>query len=172
MEKERIIDYEVEQVLETPAEADGKGTKDNAGVELLGMWIVRNAIIPPSGFKALTVWPFIFCRKALKDADVSHEAIHGRQQKETIPFGILSAIALFLLGGGWWSLLALPFFYWWYGIEWVIRLVMYRNRKEAYRNISFEQESYGNEADFGYLNGRAPYAWASYLFRKTYNKKQ
>lgn len=74
----------------------------------------------------MTVFPFIFARKEYKplgDKTVNHESIHLKQQIE---------------------LLILPF-YLWYGIEWIVRLIQYKNFKEAYRNISFEREAYDNE---------------------------
>nr|DAU35071.1 MAG TPA: hypothetical protein [Caudoviricetes sp.] len=33
-------------------------------------------------------------------------------------------------------------FYLWYIIEYLIRLIMYRDTKLAYKNISFEREAY------------------------------
>ena len=110
--------------------------------------IVINKIIPFKGFKAITLWPWIFCRKALKDVDVNHEMIHVRQQEEML-------IVLFFI---------------WYVIEWVIRLAIYLNFDEAYKNISFEQEAYDHEAEHGYLNVRKHFAWMRYLTKKSYEK--
>lgn len=90
--------------------------------------IVINNIIPFKGFKAITLWPWIFCRKALKDVDVNHEMIHVRQQGEML-------IILFFI---------------WYVIEWVIRLAINWNFNKAYRNISFEQEAYNHEDEVYY----------------------
>jgi hypothetical protein len=42
------------------------------------MIIVRNKVLPFKGFKALTIWPFIFCRSELTEVDINHEEIHGR----------------------------------------------------------------------------------------------
>ena len=58
------------------------------------------------------------------------------------------------------------FFYLWYGIEWLVRLVMYRNARTAYRNISFEREAYMNQGSMSYLQGRGRYAWVKYLKNK------
>lgn len=55
------------------------------------------------------------------------------------------------------------FFYLWYGIEFLIRLYMYRSRKEAYRNISFEREAYANDNLTTYVYGRTAFAWVKYL---------
>lgn len=54
------------------------------------------------------------------------------------------------------------FFYLWYVIEWLVRLIQYKDSHEAYRNISFEREAYNNEYD-EYLGVRKPYEWVHYL---------
>lgn len=93
------------------------------------MKIIRNSIIPFKGFKAITLWPFIFVRKecSFNEIDLNHENIHGRQQKELliIPFYII------------------------YLIEWIFK---------GYRNISFEKEAYRYEEDLGYLKRRKHFA--------------
>ena len=72
---------------------------------------------------------------------VNHERIHTRQQKE---------------------LLFIPF-YLLYILEWLIRLLQYRNHRQAYLNISFEREAYSHGNDLEYLNNRKKYAWLKYL---------
>jgi hypothetical protein len=110
--------------------------------------VIMNNIIPPKSFLACTIWPFIFCRRKLHDMDLNHEIIHAEQQEE---------------------MLILPFFIW-YGIEWLIRLIIYRNTFEAYRNISFEQEAYLNQHQAWYTSERCHFAWIKYLTRKTFRK--
>jgi hypothetical protein len=83
----------------------------------------------------LTVFPFMFLKhKTLKGNSVliNHEKIHLRQQLE---------------------LLIIPFFMI-YILEYVVRLIQYRSRPLAYRNISFEREAYINEKDLDYLKKR------------------
>ena len=94
------------------------------------MKIVRNNIIPFKGYKAITIWPFIFVRKecSFDEVDLNHENIHGKQQLE----------------------LLIIFFYLIYLVEWIIK---------GYRNISFEREAYGNEDNLNYLKTRKHYAW-------------
>ena len=77
---------------------------------------------------------------------LNHERIHTAQMKE---------------------LLYLPF-YLLYGMEWLIRLVMYRNTREAYRNISFEREAYNMQNNFHYIidKERKSYAFIKYIFKK------
>lgn len=72
---------------------------------------------------------------------IIHENIHLKQQKE-----------MFIV-----------FFYLWYGIEWLVRLIQYKDSHEAYRNISFEREAYNNEYDDEYLSIRNFYEWIHYL---------
>ena len=135
------------------------------------MRIVINKIIPFVGFKAITIWPFIFvredCIQRYTTTDDRHEEIHGRQQLEVLLVALVLASALFFLGCGWWSLLMLPLYFAWYGIEYLIRILLYRNTKAAYRNISFEQEAYTYETDVAYLNCRKCFEWLTFLFKKT-----
>lgn len=137
--------------------------------------IIYNNIIPLKGYQAITIWPFIFARKSakpLKMHEENHEKIHLRQQLEVI---ILSAaiIAVLILIFGWswwWMLLSLGVYYAGYGIDYAIRYIAYGSPKEAYRNISTEQEAYMNERDIQYLRDRKPFAWAKYIGKKTYRK--
>lgn len=130
---------------------------------------VFNWAIPIVGYKAMTVWPFLFIRDDLmvpmKDVDYNHEEIHGRQQIEMLIVGAVIALILFVWGCGWWSMLALPVFFYWYVTEWFIRIF---TGKKAYRNISFEQEAFINERDMDYISMRKPFAWVRFLFRTTY----
>lgn len=45
---------------------------------------VVNRIIPFNGFKAMTIWPFIFSREKMNERGWRHERIHGRQQLECL----------------------------------------------------------------------------------------
>ena len=107
--------------------------------------VVFNDILPFKGFMAMCVWPVIFVRnQAASHYNVvanNHEHIHAEQQKEML-------VIFFLL---------------WYGLEWVFRLVQYRDAHLAYRNISLEREAYSNEKDLDYLRRRKRFAWVKYL---------
>lgn len=72
---------------------------------------------------------------------VNHERIHTAQQRELlfVPFYII------------------------YGIEWLFRLVQYRNFYDAYMNISFEREAYANGNNLTYLSHRKLFSWLKYL---------
>lgn len=93
------------------------------------MLIIRNKLIPFKGFKAITLWPFIFIRKgcSFNEIDLNHESIHGRQQLE---------------------LLIIPFY-----IIYLIEQIF-----KGYRNISFEKEAYNNEKNLDYLKTRKWFA--------------
>ena len=107
------------------------------------MKIVRNNIIPFKGYKAVNLFGILFVRgdSVIGSVDINHESIHTAQMKEML----------------------YVFFYLWYVIEWLVRLVQYRNARTAYRNISFEREAYMNQGNMGYLQGRGRYAWVKYL---------
>lgn len=108
--------------------------------------IVTNLLIR-KGFTGIAIWPFIFVkRKELKSDTVfiNHEKIHLRQQIE---------------------MLLIPF-YIWYVLEFLVRLIQYKNRREAYLNISFEREAYENEKDLDYLKKRSFLRFLNYFFEK------
>lgn len=67
---------------------------------------------------------------------INHERIHTAQQKELawIPFYII------------------------YGIEWLVRFIIYRSASKAYMSMSFEREAYDNGHDLTYLSRRRHYA--------------
>lgn len=97
--------------------------------------IIYNNLIPFKGFTAITLFPFIFAREEYEPLGmrtIIHENIHLRQQKEML----------------------IVFFYLWYGIEWIVRLIQYKDSHETYRNISFEREACNNEYDDEYLDVR------------------
>lgn len=92
----------------------------------------------------MAVFPFILLRDdKLKDNAtlINHEKIHLRQQAE---------------------LLVLPF-YLWYSLEYLVRLLYYKNHKEAYLNISFEKEAYKHERTSNHLTTRNLWDFTKYL---------
>ena len=131
------------------------------------MKVIYNNIIPFKRFLATCLWPFIYVREEYKHAFTArverHENTHGEQQKELLVVGCSLAAILYLCGCGWWSLLAIPLFFWWYGIEWLVRLCIYRNPMTAYKNICFEREAYDNESDIVYLDTRKHFAFIHYI---------
>lgn len=115
--------------------------------------IVVSKYMIPRGYNGLTLFPFIFLKnKELKfDAILlNHEKIHLRQQLE---------------------LLIIPF-YLVYVIEFLIRLILYRNWDLAYRNISFEREAYINQSDFQYIKRRSFWSFLKYLRSNDFQSKK
>lgn len=99
------------------------------------MILIVYKYLTPRGFRGVAFYPFVILANkddAMNKVFINHEKIHLRQQLE---------------------LLILPF-YVWYFLEYLIRLVQYKNRTTAYYNISFEREAYKNEKDLDYLKSR------------------
>lgn len=108
------------------------------------MFIIVFKYLLPKGYRGITLFPFIFLlRKEDKRNKVliNHEKIHIRQQLELLVF---------------------PFFIW-YGIEFLVRLVQFKNWREAYHNISFEREAYAKEKDLDYLKKRSFWQFLKYV---------
>ena len=107
------------------------------------MKIIRNNILPFKGFSAINLFGILFVRKnaRLSEKTLNHERIHTSQMKE---------------------LLYIPF-YIWYVIEWLARLIQFRNSYMAYRNTSFEREAYQNQEDMHYLKSRRFFNFLNYL---------
>lgn len=130
---------------------------------------IYNRIIPFSGYKMMTLWPLLFVnRKAydnglIRDVDITHEEIHGCQQREMLLTGIALALLLACIGCGWWSLFALPLFLYWYGVEWLVRAIIYGSADLAYKNISFEREAYFCQYNRLYISERPFWAFLNYI---------
>lgn len=108
------------------------------------MYLIVSKYLLPKGFRGLTVFPFVFL-KYRRDKEnlilINHERIHLRQQLE---------------------MFVIPFFIW-YFFEYLIRLLQFRNKDLAYRNISFEREAYAHESELGYLKKRSFFRFLIYL---------
>ncbi len=107
------------------------------------MKIIANRLLPPQGYQAMNLFGIVFVKDGtvLSPQTINHEQIHTIQGKEML-----------------WI-----FFYLWYVAEWLVRLIQYRDRKEAYCNVSFEREAYDNEGNQGYLISRKFWSWIKYL---------
>jgi hypothetical protein len=111
------------------------------------MFLIVAKYLIPKGYRGMTVFPFVLMKNVLDRNNqlfLNHEKIHLRQQVE---------------------LLVLPFFIW-YFLEYLVRLVQYRNTALAYQNISFEREAYANETNFDYLKYRSFFRFLNYLTLK------
>jgi len=108
------------------------------------MIIIVSKYLIPKGYTGITFFPFVVLRNRTdKENEVllTHEKIHLRQQLE---------------------LLILPFFIW-YGIEFLIRLIILKNKGNAYKSISFEKEAYLQENNTAYLSERKLFAFFKFL---------
>ena len=104
------------------------------------MWILVSKKLFIKNYQGIALWPFIILKKTSLKTDailINHEQIHLAQQIE---------------------FLILPF-YIWYSTEYIIKWIIYKNRYQAYCNLSFEREAYQNENNLQYLNQRK--RWSS-----------
>lgn len=98
----------------------------------------------PKGYNGITIFPFVFLKSKRFKKDfvlINHEKIHLRQQLE---------------------MLIIPF-YLFYIVEFLFRLLQYKNWNLAYHNISFEREAYANQSHFDYLKNRTFWGFLKYL---------
>ncbi len=108
------------------------------------MFLVVAKYLFPKGYRGLAVFPFVFVKHSSDKGNpvfVNHERIHLRQQLE---------------------LLVIPFLIW-YFLEFLARLIQYKNIDLAYRNISFEREAYAKEKVLGYLKQRSFWGFLKYI---------
>ena len=108
------------------------------------MILIVSKYLIPKGFRGMTMFPFVMVRD--RNAEdylvlMNHERIHLRQQLE---------------------LFVLPFFVL-YGLDYLVKLIVYRDRRKAYLNIVFEREAYQNENDLDYLKSRSFWKFLKYL---------
>jgi hypothetical protein len=111
------------------------------------MFLIVAKYLIPKGYRGMAVFPFVILKYDLDKNNpvfVNHEKIHLRQQLE---------------------FLILPF-YIFYVLEYIIRLIQYKNKDLAYRNISFEREAYANEANLDYLKNRSFFGFLNYITLK------
>ena len=111
------------------------------------MFVIVAKYLIPKGYSGMALFPFILLKERRDVSNVvmlQHEKIHLRQQLE---------------------MLILPFFIW-YGIEYFIRILQYRDKHLAYRNISFEREAYANESQKYFLQHRKFWNFLNYLKAK------
>jgi len=106
--------------------------------------ILISRYLVPKGYNGITLFPFIVLKNKQDITNIiliNHEKIHLQQQIE---------------------LLIIPF-YIWYLLEFILRLLQYKNWHTAYRNISFEREAYLNETNLEYIKKRPKWAFLKFL---------
>lgn len=132
-----------------------------------------------ANFATIMLFGAVFTEhKELTKTSLAHESVHVSQYQTLFMLGLSIAFGGFFacLGFdvyGWWmlSLILIPIllYYVYYGIEFLIRLIIYRDRDKAYRMIAFEQEAY--DLQYEYLKPcqerRSAY---SFSFMKYYRK--
>lgn len=113
------------------------------------MKIVYNRFIPfGKRFLAINIFGVLFAKGKCGPQTINHERIHTAQIRE----------------------LAFIFFYILYLLEWIVRLLQFRNFYTAYENISFEREAYANQGNPDYLKQRSHYMFLKHL-RKSGKKR-
>ncbi|MCR4033357.1 MULTISPECIES: hypothetical protein [Flavobacterium] len=108
------------------------------------MFLIVAKYLIPKGYRGMTLFPFVLVKYDFDKGNkvfINHEKIHLRQQLEMLIFP----------------------FYIWYVFEFLIRLIQYKNKDLAYRNISFEREAYSNETDLNYLKNRSFFQFLNYI---------
>lgn len=111
------------------------------------MKIVRSKYFPLGNFAAMNVlgiWLFVKPKVRINDRMMNHELIHSAQYKELWYIGFLIL----------------------YGLEYLIKLLIYFNFHKSYRNISFEREAYTNQDNMHYLKDRKSHSWINYVIKK------
>ena len=106
--------------------------------------ILISKYLVPKGYAGLTIYPFVFLKYRELRTDeflINHERIHLRQQLE---------------------LLIIPFFIV-YVFEFLMRLAIKRNWREAYVSISFEREAYTHQKNLNYLKLRPFWSFLKYV---------
>lgn len=108
------------------------------------MKIIYSNYLPFNRFKAINLFGIVFARRQYFPLDkraINHEYIHTRQMFE-----------LFIVG-----------FYIWYILEWLYKLIIYKDRLMVYKKISFEKEAYINDINLDYLRERKLFSFIKYL---------
>ncbi len=108
------------------------------------MILIVSKYLIPKRFKAIALFPFILIRDNFETNNlvlINHERIHLRQQLELliIPFYVL------------------------YFIDYILKIILFKDKNKAYKNILFEREAYLNEENMDYLQTRPFCNWARYL---------
>lgn len=110
------------------------------------MPVILNKLLPiGKKFHAINLFGIVFAKGECSKVTLNHEKIHTRQMLE---------------------LMIIPF-YLFYILEWLVKIINYRNNYEAYKKISFEREAYKHQNDLEYLKKRRPYEFVKYLKKES-----
>ena len=94
-----------------------------------------------SSMRGIVIYPFCFHATEFSEVKKNHELIHERQILE----------------------LFIGLFYILYFLEFIIKLIYYRNKVDAYFSISFEREAYRNAYNLDYLKTRKRFSFLKYI---------
>ena len=139
------------------------------------MIIIKNKIIPFEGYSTINLFGILFTKmENLSKTTINHESIHTQQILELFISSLLLLFFLCLVFNlnFLWLLLSPCSFYIWYIIEYLIIRFKHKRQKNAYHDISFEEEAYNNESNLKYLDNRKHFAWLKYLKIRSYVGKQ
>lgn len=117
------------------------------------MKVIYSKLLPVKGFRAINLFGIVFARSdepPLTPRIINHELIHTRQMLELLVFG----------------------FYFWYVTEWLVRWIIYKDRRKAYLNICFEREAFANDHKLNYLKHRKWCSFAGYMKSDPVEKKK
>lgn len=112
---------------------------------------------------------------SVSERTIYHEQAHAVQYRTLFCAGLVLALIVSLFTElSWWSvsliLIPVMLFYVWYVIEYIIRLLLYRNHYRAYRNIVFEREAVALQFEYQKPEAERKYATA-FSFMDFYKSK-
>lgn len=130
--------------------------------------IVAKILLCMSSCHTITIGPFVLSKRTedkITPTIRNHEFIHRSQWMEmtVVSMTIISLCMILTEISQWWALLSLVTFYIWYGVEYVIRLIICNDTDKAYKSVSFEREAYENEDNSDYQDEKEYFSWIKYL---------
>ena len=128
------------------------------------------------GYSTVMLFGAVFTEdSSVSERTVYHEQVHAVQYRTLFCAGLVLALIMSLFTElSWWSvsliLIPIMLFYVWYVIEYIIRLLLYRNHYRAYRNIVFEREAVALQFEYQKPEAERKYATA-FSFMDFYKSK-
>lgn len=131
---------------------------------------------PPNGFASIMLCGFVFTKKTEEEYSGRmkyHEGFHIKQYNDCFGLGLAIAIILmfilfaFNVTSLWMiALIAIPLllFYAWYGANFLLQFIRYRDFHFAYRQIIFERQAYSLQNEWSWpCEERTKYTSFSFL---------
>lgn len=134
------------------------------------MIVIKNKFIPFKGYETINLFGILFTRDDYIDPiEYNHENIHSVQWVECTVLAICVIIILCIFCNlSFWCILFAPLIYYiQYCMEYIIIRYFHKKQKDAYHDVSFEEEAYANEQNLNYNNTRVPFAWIKYIKLKS-----